>query len=116
MFVTILNASFQLLQGQIVPSRRETFIDDDLIRLLCIMREGSEFEVCQSYSSNFAAFQDDKVAKAFIDIESSLKMDHLKQYESFQFYAYAQGNINKTILPTLLYFFLQFFPAMCIKF
>ncbi|KAK4254256.1 hypothetical protein QN277_009660 [Acacia crassicarpa] len=65
----------QYAQSQIVVNQRETSIEDDLTRLFCIMRDGSDMEVSMSCVSNIAALEDDKVAKAFSDIESSLKMD-----------------------------------------
>ncbi|KAI9103552.1 hypothetical protein K1719_023175 [Acacia pycnantha] len=65
----------QYAQGQIMVNQRETSIEDDLTRLFRIMRDDSDMEVDLSYVSNIAAFEDDKVAKAFADIESSLKMD-----------------------------------------
>ncbi|KAI9103679.1 hypothetical protein K1719_023302 [Acacia pycnantha] len=65
----------QYALGQIMVKQRETSIEDDLTILFRIMRDGSDMEVGLSYVSNIAAFEDDKVAKAFSDIESSLKMD-----------------------------------------
>ncbi|KAI9103522.1 hypothetical protein K1719_023145 [Acacia pycnantha] len=65
----------QYAQGQIMVNQRETSIEDDLTRLFRIMRDGSDMEVSLSYVSNIADFEDDKVAKAFSDTESSLKMD-----------------------------------------
>ncbi|XP_028753096.1 uncharacterized protein LOC114712716 [Neltuma alba] len=62
-------------EGQIMANQRETSIDDDLIRLLQIMKDGSDLEVGLPCISKIAALEDDKVAKAFADIESSLKMD-----------------------------------------
>ncbi|XP_028753120.1 uncharacterized protein LOC114712744 [Neltuma alba] len=65
----------QSAQGQIMVNQKETSIDDDFIRLLRIMKDGSDLEIGLPSISKLAALEDDKVAKAFVDIESSLKMD-----------------------------------------
>ena len=65
-----------MLQGQILVNQREaSIVEDDLIRLFQIMRDGSDLKLGQPHISKTSAFKDDKVAKAFGDIESSLKMD-----------------------------------------
>ncbi|XP_028786568.1 uncharacterized protein LOC114742483 [Neltuma alba] len=65
----------QSAKGQITVNQRGSSVDNDLNRLLQIMKGGFELEVGQPYISKFAAFEDDEVAKAFDDLESSLKMD-----------------------------------------
>ncbi|XP_054777524.1 uncharacterized protein LOC129285715 isoform X6 [Prosopis cineraria] len=77
-------------QGQIMVNQTETCIDDeikddymvskqieedDLIWLFRMMSEGADVEVDMPCIPKIASFEDDKVADAFADIESLLKMD-----------------------------------------
>ncbi|KAF7842588.1 protein IWS1-like protein [Senna tora] len=54
----------------------EKFEEDDLTRLFRIMEEDTDMGVGMPYIPNIAAIEDDnEVAKAFSDLEASLKMD-----------------------------------------
>ena len=58
-----------------VNQREALIVEDDLIRLFQIMRDGSYLKLGQPHISKTSAFKEDKLAKSFGDIESSLKMD-----------------------------------------
>ncbi|KAF7842576.1 putative disease resistance protein [Senna tora] len=70
-----MNDSDKIIVNQSEIDNPKQFEEDDLIRLFQIMEEGADMEVHKPIVSKFSAIEDDsKVAKAFADLEVSLKM------------------------------------------